>query len=96
MIQHTVIFNWKDGASSSAIDAVVSEVRDLSKIDGVTNLICGPNLGNGRTDYAFVLSMRLPSMEFLEKTYRPHPIHQRFSESLRKVIGTKVFIDFEL
>jgi hypothetical protein len=96
MIQHMVAFKWREGVSQSVIDGVIADIKGLSKIDKVTDFICGPNIGNGSETYNFALSMRLPSMEYLEQTYRPHPIHMRVLEGLGKTTDSRLVIDVAL
>ena len=91
-----VIFKWKEGTSKSEIDAIATEIKSLADIDGVTDLAFGPILQNGDQDYDYVISMRLPSKEFLEKTYMPHPIHMRVGGSLVKVMGAAIGADAEV
>ena len=96
MILHTIIIKWKAGTSKSDIDTALTGIKGLAGIDGVTDLAFGPVLRKEGQDFDFVLSMRVPSKEFLEQTYLPHPVHMRVVGSLGKMIGSALIVDAEV
>ena len=93
MIQHIVLFKWKAGAQKSEVDRAETQIKSLAGIDGVTEFVATPNLQNGSDAYNFILSVRLPSIEFLEKTYRPHPLHTRLYAIMDQVLESVISVD---
>lgn len=96
MILHTVMIKWKAGIAKPDLDAALTDIPGLAGIDGVSDLAFGSVLPHKSQEFDFILSLRLPSKEFLEKTYSPHPVHMRIVGNLGKMIGSAVVVDAEI
>jgi hypothetical protein len=96
MIEHIILFRWKDDASPEAIATALEELRQLKdKIPNITELICGENFSERSKGYTHALVVRFPNRKALE-VYGPHPEHQRVVQTFINPIRADVIgIDFE-
>jgi len=96
MIEHIVLFRWKEDASQDAIDRVVAELRALKgKIPGIVDLSCGANFSDRANGYTHGLVVRFADRSALE-AYGPHPDHQRVVQKLINPIRADILaLDFE-
>ncbi len=97
MIEHIVLFRWKDDASQEAIDNVLTELRKLkSKIPGIADLSCGANFSDRAKGYTHGLVVRFNDRSALE-AYGPHPEHQRVVQNFINPIRADVLaFDYEI
>lgn len=96
MIEHIVLFKWKENASPEAIENVMTELRALkAKIPGIVELSCGANFSERAKGYTHGLLVRFKDRAALG-TYGPHPEHQRVVQKLIVPISADILaLDFE-
>ena len=96
MIEHIVLFRWKDEASQEAKDRVVEELRGLKgKIPGIVDLSCGTNFCDRAKGYTHGLVVRFKDRAALE-AYGPHPDHQRVVQNFIAPIRADILaLDYE-
>jgi hypothetical protein len=97
MIEHIVLFRWKEEASQEAINNVVAELRKLKgKIPGIVDLTCGTNFSDRAKGYTHGLVVRFKDQAALE-AYGPHPEHQRVVQNFITPIRAEILaLDYEL
>jgi|SRR5215510_2134129 len=77
MVEHIVLFRWKDEAGQEAIDRAMTELRGLkSRVAGIVDLSGGANFSDRAQGYTDGLVIRFTDRAALE-AYYPHPEHQR-------------------
>jgi hypothetical protein len=59
-IRHTAMFLWKDELDDAAKERALAEVKRLGDEAGVEQVTIGTNVGTLRTDYDWILDLRLP------------------------------------
>jgi hypothetical protein len=59
-IRHTAMFLWKDELDDAARERALAEVKRLGDETGVEQVTIGTNVGTLRTDYDWILDLRLP------------------------------------
>jgi hypothetical protein len=59
-VRHTAMFLWKDELDDAAKERALSEVKRLGDETGVEQVTIGTNVGTLRTDYDWILDLRLP------------------------------------
>jgi Na+/serine symporter len=85
VLRHVVLFGWKAGTDTSAINKIVSSFKALpSKIDLIKGLEYGTNnspenLNNGLT-HCFLLTFKT---EADRNAYLIHPAHKQFGAALK-------------
>ncbi len=96
MIEHIVLFKWKEDAGVEAIAEALTELRALKgHIDGITDLTCGTNFGDRAKGYTHGLYVRFNSRAALE-AYGPHPAHQRVVQNYINPIRADILaMDYE-
>jgi hypothetical protein len=59
-VRHTAMFLWKDELDDAAKERALAEVKRLGDETGVEQVTIGTNVGALRTDYDWILDLRLP------------------------------------
>lgn len=59
-VRHTAMFLWKDELDDAAKERALAEVKRLGDETGVEHVTIGTNVGTLRTDYDWILDLRLP------------------------------------
>jgi len=59
-VRHTAMFLWKDELDDTAKERALVEVKRLGDESGVEQVTIGTNVGTLRTDYDWILDLRLP------------------------------------
>lgn len=59
-VRHTAMFLWKDVLDDAAKERALAEVKRLGDETGVEQVTIGTNVGTLRTDYDWILDLRLP------------------------------------
>lgn len=59
-VRHTAMFLWKDELDDAAKERALAEVKRLGDEVGVEQATIGTNVGTLRTDYDWILDLRLP------------------------------------
>ena len=96
MIEHIVLFRWKEEASQEAMDSAVAELRRLKgKIAGIVDLSCGANFSDRAKGYTHGLVVRFTDRAALE-AYGAHPEHQRVVQNFINPIRADILaLDFD-
>jgi len=96
MIEHIVLFRWREEASQEAVDRAVAELRKLKgKIPGIVDLSCGANFSDRANGYTHGLVVRFADRSALG-AYGPHPEHQRVVQNLINPIRAEILaLDYE-
>lgn len=97
MIEHIVLFKWKEEASASAIAQVMEGLRNLpDKIPEIIALSCGENISERSQGFQHGLVVRFSDRDALA-TYQAHPAHQALVQNLIKPIVQDILcVDYEL
>ncbi len=97
MVEHVVLFRWKEGTNPEAIAAALEELRKLKeKIPGIVDLTCGENFSDRAKGYTHGLVVRFTDRAALD-VYSPHPEHQRVVRNFIVPIRDDVLgFDFEI
>jgi len=97
MVEHLVLFRWKEGVDSAAIDSALEGLRALKdQIPGILELTCGRNFSDRAKGFDAGLYVRFAGRAALE-SYGPHPAHQRIVQELLAPIREDVIaLDFEV
>jgi hypothetical protein len=76
MVEHIVLFRWKEDATPEAIAKVFDGLRALKgKIPGLVELTCGPDFSGRARGFTHGMVVRFVDRAALE-TYLPHPLHR--------------------
>src|SRR5437588_12184483 len=96
MVEHLVLFRWKEGADSAAINAALEALRRLkNEVPGIVELTCGENFSERAKGYHAGLYVRFTDRAALE-AYQPHPAHQHVVQNLLTPIREDTLaVDFE-
>ncbi|CCW35530.1 Stress responsive A/B Barrel Domain-containing protein [Chthonomonas calidirosea] len=82
MIEHLVLFRWKEGVSETTIEEVMRRLRALpQQIEGILELNCGRDFSGRSKGYTHALRVRFVNRQALEN-YGPHPAHQEVVQKL--------------
>ncbi len=82
MIEHLVLFRWKEGVSEATIEEVMHRLRQLpQQIEGILELNCGRDFSGRSQGYTHALRVRFRDRQALEN-YGPHPAHQEVVQKL--------------
>jgi hypothetical protein len=66
-VRHGAMFVWRDDADGAARERTLSEVKRLADEDGVEAVTVGTNVGTLRTDFDWILDVRLPDRDAAER-----------------------------
>jgi hypothetical protein len=96
VVEHIVLFKWKSGTNSQAIDAVMTALRALrSEIPGILSLSVGEDFSGRGQGYTHGLHIQFESREALDG-YGPHEAHQAVVQTLINPIRDSVLaFDYE-
>jgi len=96
MIEHIVLFRWREEASQEAVDSALAELRKLKgKIPGIVDLSCGANFSDRANGHTHGLVVRFADRSAL-RAYGPHPEHQRVVQNLINPIRAEILaLDYE-
>lgn len=96
MIEHIVLFKWKEGTASSEIAAVMSGLKSLKhKIPEIVDLTCGENFCHRSQGFEYALIVRFRNRKDLE-LYQPHPAHTEVVQNLiQPILGDILAVDYE-
>ncbi len=97
MVEHVVLFKWKEGADPTAIAAAIGALQRLKQqIPGIVDLTCGENFSTRAQGFQCGLVVRFTDRAALE-AYGPHPAHQdvvlNFLTPIREDV---IAIDYEI
>jgi hypothetical protein len=95
MIQHVMLWNYKDDVMSEQRAHIEAELSALpSRIPSLQGVAYGPVVGgrNQTFDHCFV--MRFSGSQDLAD-YTVHPEHQKFAAMFREACAVQVVADFE-
>ena len=96
MVEHLVLFRWKEGVDPSAIELALNGLRALrEQIPGVLELTCGENFSDRARGYHAGLFVRFTDRAALD-AYGPHPAHQHVVQNLLTPIREETLaLDYE-
>lgn len=96
MIEHLVLFKWKDEASPTAIAEVMESLKGLSgKIPDIIQLSCGENFSARSQGFHHGLVVRFSNRDALA-TYMSHPLHQEVvHNSIKPILQDILAVDYE-
>ena len=97
MIEHIVLFKWKNTATPEQIEAVLSGLKQLkSQIPSIVDLSCGENFSPRSQGFQHGLVVRFEDKAGLE-AYQLHPAHQEVVQKLIKpILADIIAIDYEI
>lgn len=96
MIDHIVLFKWKEDASATAIAKAIEALKGLQgKVPGIVDLSCGENFSDRAKGFHHGLVVRFNTRDELA-AYMPHPVHQEVVQNLIKPILQDILsVDYE-
>lgn len=96
MIEHLVLFKWKQDASPEAIARVLEGLKALkSQIPEIVDLSCGKNFSDRSQGFQHGLVVRFNSRQDLE-IYQPHPAHQvLIKDYIKPILADILAVDYE-
>jgi hypothetical protein len=97
VVEHVVLFKWKEGASPDAIGAAIRGLKALKEeIEGIVDLTVGENFSTRSQGYQCGLVVRFTNREALD-AYVPHPAHQDVVLNLLAPIREEsIAVDYEI
>jgi hypothetical protein len=97
MVEHIVLFKWKEDAPGDAIQAAIDGLLSLRhKIPGIIDITCGQNFSERAQGFHTGLVVRFQDREALE-TYIPHHEHQHVVQNIIAPIRADVLaVDYEI
>ncbi|NET84277.1 MAG: Dabb family protein [Moorea sp. SIO1F2] len=98
MIEHIVLFKWKEDASADAIALAINGILALKdQIPGIVELSCGENFSPLRSQgFQHALRVQLLDCDALS-TYADHPVHQAVIEKyIKPILGDIIAVDYEV
>ncbi len=95
-LRHVVLFAFKDGASQSAIDAVVGGFGELpAAIPGIAAYEWGTNVSPEGLNKGFTHCFTLTFMSDADRdAYLVHPAHERFVSTLGSCLERSLVLDY--
>jgi hypothetical protein len=95
MIQHVMLWNYKDDVSSEHRAHIEAELAALpGRIPTLLSLAYGPVVGGRNQSFDHCFVMRFTTSEDLAE-YNGHPEHQKFAAMFREACAVQVVADFE-
>lgn len=96
MIEHIVLFRFKDEISAAAKKTIADELLALkSKIPTIKDISMGPNFADRNKGYEYGLVVRFEDRQGLD-SYQVHPEHQRVvHEFVRPALADILALDYE-
>jgi Stress responsive A/B Barrel Domain len=97
MIEHIVLFKWKEGTTPEAIAAVMKGLQGLKdSIPQIVDLSCGENFSDRSQGFEHGLVVRFRSRKDLE-AYQPHPAHTDVVQNLiQPILAGILAVDYEI
>lgn len=97
MVEHIVLFKWKDTATPKQIKAVMEGLNGLKdKIPGIVDLSCGKNFTDRGQGFEYGLVVRFRDRAALE-AYQPHPEHQKIVQNLiQPILAGILAVDYNI
>jgi hypothetical protein len=97
MVEHIVLFKWKEDAAPGDITKAIQGLKGLKdEIEGIVDLSVGDNFSNRAQGYQCGLVVRFVDRTALEN-YGPHPAHQAVVQNLIIPIRTDLIaVDYEI
>ena len=95
MIEHIVLFEVVESASSEKVEAMIQGLQSLkTEISEVVSLSCGANTSDRGDGFTHGLVVRFDSAEALD-AYLVHPCHQKLvQESVLPIVERIVVCDY--
>lgn len=96
MIEHIVLFQWKEDATEAAIEQAMEGLRGLKgQVPNIIDLSCGKNFSDRAGKFTHGLVVRFPDKAALE-VYGPHPAHQHVVQNFINPIRADILaLDYE-
>ena len=96
MVEHIVLFRWKESATPEAIETALEQIRGLqAQFASIVDLTCGQNFTNRSQGYTHGLIVRFTDKAALEG-YGPHPIHQQVVQNyINPIVDSVIALDYE-
>lgn len=95
MIQHILMWNYKEGVSGEERARIEKELGGLArKVPALRGLRWGPVVGGRNQSFSHCFVMLFDSEEGLAE-YAAHPEHIRFAGPFREACETQVVVDFK-
>ena len=96
MVEHIVLFRWKEDAAPEAIARAIEGLRDLKgKVPGIVDLSCGENFSDRAEGFHCGLVVLFADRAALD-AYGPHPAHRAVVENLIVPIRDRALaLDYE-
>jgi hypothetical protein len=97
VVEHIVLFQWKEEARLEAINTALAELRKLKdKIPGIVDIYSGANFSDRAKGFTHALVVHFKDRPALQ-AYIPHPEHQRVVQNLVSPIrADTLVVDLEL
>ncbi len=94
MIEHIVLFKWKESSDKEVIDAILHELSELQhKIPGIVRYHVGHNFSSRSLGYHAGISSTFVDQASLD-AYSPHPEHQKVYAKLIENVESLLALDF--
>src|ERR1043166_613927 len=96
MVEHIVLFRWKEESSDEAIAQAMDALQQLKdRIPGIVDLTCGTNFSERAGGYTHGLVVRFADRAALE-VYGPHPEHQHVVQNwINPIRAETLALDYE-
>lgn len=100
MIKHIVMWTLKDEAEGKSAVENAKKIKQMleglnGKIPGLVHLEVGLDIFQASPPWQVVLYSELESRDALQG-YQSHPEHQRCVEFVKKVVGDRGVVDYEI
>lgn len=96
MIQHIVIFKFKESEPKEKVDLMISKLRKLEHIvDDISHFSVGEDYSGKSQGYQVALSGIYKSKEHLQEYY-DHPEHLDLVDELKKVTDNWIVFDYKI
>lgn len=96
MVEHLVLFRWKEDTSAEAITSAITGLRELKGVvPSIVDLSCGENFSDRAQGYQTGLVVRFADRAGLE-AYIVHPAHQAVvTERIKPFVDAVLAVDYE-
>jgi hypothetical protein len=97
MVEHVVLFKWREDAAPGDIARAIQGLKNLKNdIPGIVDLTVGDNFSNRSQGFQCGLVVRFEDRRALEE-YGPHPAHQAVVQNLLAPIRVDIIaVDYEI
>ena len=97
MVEHLVLFKWKEGISAEILAEIYKALSGLKEqIPGILELSVGPNFSDRSQGFDAGLRVLFDNRASLD-SYGPHPAHQAVVQSLILPNRTELIVlDYEV